>query len=533
MPYITAILAWLSYHPANLWFLAWVSYAPMFRYILSAVEPDKDRINIINKIPVLRRMGFKLHIFAAGYLFFFLSSSWVRHVTWAGLFIMAGMLALYWLVFALVMRAILRRGISLWAVLIAPCLWVSLEYIRAFLITGFPWFFAGHTQYSWLALIQMADITGVYGISFIVIMVNMAIALALREYSGQAIYRWKTGLTRIYPLLTPIVILAAVLTYGYIRLERIATEPGPNIGIVQGNIEQSLKINPPDPYDLYEKHLKLSRKLAASQPTPDLIVWAETMFPYVCSMSIGDEWLPQNMDTLKEPAMLCGIPHLIGAVSFEMTDTPKDFRIYNSAYYINENGGITGRYDKIHLVPVSEYVPWRKALPWLDTLILSLSELEEVREMSSGRNKELFRIGKWRFGVLICYESIFPEQTRDIVERGGDFILNLSNDGWFRNSAELEQILAISAFRAVESRRTVIRATNTGISAVIQPSGQIEILKDDKGNYKEIAGAWTKQIPVASGRTFYESWGDYFAVLCLIIPFIWGIIYRIKIRKNA
>ena len=498
----------------------------MFWYILRHSSNPNEQTSIFNKIPVLRKMGFKLHIYLSGYLFFFLGAFWIRHVTWAGLFIMSGLLALYWLVFALVMRAILRRrGITLLTLIIAPCLWISMEYIRSFFLTGFPWFFTGHTQYQWLALIQIADVIGVYGISFEVIMVNMAITLA--------IYRLKTGSTCLYPLLIPIVILGTVLTYGYIRLNRIATEPGPNIGIVQGNIEQSLKINPPDPYELYEKHLKLSRKLAANQPKPDLITWAETMFPYVCSMSIQDKWIPQNMEILKEPAMLCGVPHLIGAVSFEGTDAEKHFRIYNSAYYIDENGIVNGRYDKIHLVPVSEYVPWRKALPWLDTLILSLSELEEVREMSSGQNKELFQIDKWKFGILICYESIFSEQTRNIVNQGGDFILNLSNDGWFKDSAELEQILAISAFRAVESRRTFIRATNTGISAVIQPSGQVKILKNDKGNSKEMAGAWTEQIPIASSRTFYAVSGNYFAIFCLMISIIWGIIYRIKTSKNT
>ncbi|MFA5793714.1 MAG: apolipoprotein N-acyltransferase [Candidatus Brocadiia bacterium] len=536
MPYLTSILTWLSYHPADFSFLAWISYVPMILYIFkSGISPggtdvgQSGKIALFKNIPLLNRMGFKLHVYLSAYLFFFLGASWMRHVTWAGLFIAPGILSFYWLGFAWLARLLIRRGIIMFNILLIPSLWAGIEFVRSFFLTGFPWFFAGHTQYSWLGLIQISDITGVYGVSFLVMMVNTSIALIIYRKITKTLDQ--SGV--ITALLCPAVIILAALIYGYIRIDRINITPGPRIGIVQGNIEQSLKNNPPNPLIIYEKHLKLSMQLISGETKPDLIVWAETMFPYACSNTIKKSEVTENMDILKEPSIMSGVPHLIGAVTFEPDETGADFKMYNSAYYLDKEGKTIGQYSKIHLVPISEYVPLRKTFPWLDNLILTFSELSEIRDMQAGTNAEPFSLGNLKFGVLICYESIFPELARASVRRGSNFIINISNDGWFKNSAELNQILAISAFRAVESRRSFIRATNTGISAVIHPNGKINILKNNTDAYKEVEGAWAEQIPVATTSSFYANNGDYFAFLCLIISLTAVFASLRKISKNS
>jgi apolipoprotein N-acyltransferase len=189
-------------------------------------------------------------------------------------------------------------------------------------------------------------------------------------------------------------------------------------------------------------------------------------------------------------------------------------------------------------VPMSEYVPLRETFPVIDDIILAFSELPYIAGITPGTNLNPFILQTkrnnhetkyYKFGVLICYESIFPELARESVRQGADFIINVSNDGWFKNSAELDQILTLSAFRAIENKIPFIRATNTGISAIIDPSGKINILSNDKGQIKEVEGVWIRSIPILQeAGSFYTQNGDYFPYLCLII---FGIIILLKYIK--
>ncbi|MEW6027043.1 MAG: apolipoprotein N-acyltransferase, partial [Planctomycetota bacterium] len=295
---------------------------------------------------------------------------------------------------------------------------------------------------------------------------------------------------------------------------------------------------------------------------------AETMFP----LPIGlDEEYTQ---VLKETAALCGVPMLIGALSATPSENEiRRYDIFNSAYYLDANGDILNRYDKRHLVPISEYVPFRDTRVFyiIRAVVTALSELRDVYGMLEGANIEPFVLevkhdagaarsdastkmqsapntavtastsrsganeasGRYKYGVQICYESIFPELTAESVKRGADFIINISNDGWFKDSSELEQILAISAFRAVENKTTFVRATNTGISAVIQPSGRIDVFSGQNGRAKEVQGAWIKPLPVSGQKgTFYTRTGDYFPYLCMLISVVIIILKYLKILDS-
>ncbi|MBI5778043.1 MAG: apolipoprotein N-acyltransferase [Planctomycetes bacterium] len=522
LPLLSGILAWLSYPPADISFLAWVAYVPLLFYI-SEISQQTGSFG-------KRWLGLLWPVYLGGVLFFMLGLVWLRHVSWAGLFVLPLVLSLYWVIFAVGGYFIMRYFSFFYAAFLIPAGWVFLEYLRSFVLTGFPWLFAGHTQYRWILFIQITDIAGVYGISFVVLLVNMVIFVLIKE-------RLKIKLKTTVLIAITVVIFTCALLYGASRLSGLLVKEGPIIGIVQGNIEQSLKSDPESAYDIYNKHFDMTNELLKSQPRPDLVVWAETMFPRIIGL---DE---EGLMVLKDTVALCGVPMLIGALTANESQVKeRKFDIFNSAYYLDANGELLNRYDKSHLVPISEYIPFKDTKVFkgiVRAVILALSELPEVYGMLEGTNFEPFRLkvkrensktDDYKYGVLICYESIFPELARESVKRGADFIVNVSNDGWFKNSSELDQILAISAFRAVENKTTFVRATNTGISAIIQPSGRIYVLKNKDGKVKEVEGTWAKPLVISEQKgTFYTRWGDYFPYLCLFIAVIIIILKYLKI----
>lgn len=532
LPLLSGLLAWLSYPPTDISFLAWVSYIPLVLYI---AEISKEGGFFKRRFIFITRPGLKafLPVYLGGVLFFILGLIWLRHVTWPGLFVLPLVLALCWVMFAIGSYFIMRAFSVSYAAFLIPACWVFLEYLRSFVLTGFPWLFAGHTQYRWIPFIQITDITGVYGISFIILFVNMVILALIKE-------RLRFSMRTVGLVAAAAVIFISALLYGMSRLNGLTVKEGPIIGIVQGNIEQSLKVDPGNAEDIHKKHFDMTMELLQSQPKPDLVVWAETMFPF--PVGLYDEALKD----LKDTAVLCGVPMLIGVLTANESQVEgREYDIFNSAYYLDSNGELLNRYDKAHLVPISEYVPLRDTFifPVIRAVILALSELKEVYGILEGTNFEPFllkvkredsKTADYRYGVLICYESIFPELARQSVKRGADFIINISNDGWFKDSSELEQMLAMSAFRAVENKVTFVRATNTGISAIIQPSGRIDVLKNKDGKAKEIEGIWAKQLVISGQKgTVYTRWGDYFPYLCLLMTVVIIILKYLKILDKA
>lgn len=506
---LTVLLLWLSYHPANQGWLIWIALAPWLVYVY--IENNTRHLLFFSWL--------------SGFMFFLMGLWWLRFVTLPGLIVVSFILGLYFLLFAWLSKMILRKfGDNLYYLSI-PLLWVFLEMARAYVATGFPWFLLGHTQYQWQTLIQITDITGVYGISFLIAAVNSYILFILVRRVIQKIPRRQSRPQVILWGLVILVLGLAVLIYGHFRIKSLQFKSGPKIGIVQANIEQSLKLNRNRGSEIYDKHLNLSLQLTKEKP--DLIVWAETMFPYL--VRVGSE----SLEYLKETVRMCQTDMIIGSVSDDAVSSD-DLKLYNSAYFISAQGEILGRYDKTHLVPVSEALPLRDTLPWLEKVVLSLSELKRLPTLNPGKNLQPFQWHNYKFGILICYESIFPELNREMVRQGSQFIINISNDGWFRDGAELEQILAISVFRAVENKIGFIRATNTGISAFISPLGKMNILKNSSGQYKEISGAMLGQVDIGGEQTFYTSRGDYFPIICLLglCIIIFYKIIKINLTKN-
>jgi apolipoprotein N-acyltransferase len=469
LPFLFALLFWASFHPLNLGFLAWVSLVPLLLYA---------RVTSGKKAFFVAWLGGAL---AFGACFW-----WVRYTVPVGPYFLGLYKGLYPALFVVIIR---RLG-PLWS----PVVWVALEYLRAYLFSGLPWFLVGYTQHELFHTIQVADLGGVWLVSALVAFVNGAIV------DGRACVRRAAALA---------VLLS--WSYGMVRAGTIEMTEGPKIAIVQPNIPQDLKNESLQgekvAIDNYEKHLELTRKVAKEKP--DLIVWPEAAVYY------GLLWRPDRMNwdhddwyyRVIEPSRQTSTRTLIGLLIVER-EPKKPLAFTNSAVLIDAEGTIIGRSDKVHLVPFSEYVPFKAVLPRLRDWIHEISGLK-LEDMRPGGGFPVRELGGQRYGAQICFEAIFPEISREIARNGASFTVNISNDGWFRDSAELDQMLAMARFRAIENRMHVVRATNTGISAFIEPTGRVQALIPGK----EIAGTLAARVRVTGSSSLFRAWGNWIAWL--------------------
>ena len=390
--------------------------------------------------------------------------------------------------FAFLTRCIqIRSGLQ--TILFTPVLWVALEYLRSFLLTGFPWANLGYSQYLNLPVIQMADITGPYGPSFVILLVNATLFGVLHQWSK-----------RTFPfkeVIITVVILLGFLIYGYLKMgavgRRMIQNPPLKIGLVQGNIDQSVKWDESFQKETLKIYEKLSFKVAEEKP--DLIIWPETATPFF--FQDAKEYQPLILDIPKKTNAFL----LFGTPSYKIQKGKANH--YNSAYLVSPAGEPVGKYDKIHLVPFGEYVP-------LQDLLFFIGSLGEgIGDFKSGKEIFNFTLPQGKFGVLICFEIIFPDLCRRFVKRGANFLVTVTNDAWFGRTSAPHQHFSMAAFRAVENRVFVARAANTGITGFIDPRGKI--LKEGRIFTEE---AMSATIRLSSQKTFYTLYGDVFAWAC-------------------
>lgn len=508
---LTNLLLFLSFPPANMGYLAWIALVPLFIFIVSG-----EKYLCLNTLLI-------------GTIFFFVQLSWLRHVTYIAWILLSLYCSGYFLLFAVCARYVVFK--LKWPLtLTAPCLWAALEFIRSFFLSGFPWFFIGHTQYQWTPLIQIADITGVYGISFIIVMVNACIAdlilsspglknlFSIKRYRPCLFPNRKLAFVCVVCILPPLTLVAA-LFYGFSWLKNYVPKDGPKVCLVQGNIPQDIKFESTeaDQMNILKKYFDLS-KSARDKPI-DLLVWPETMMPGI--LNIDPDLTGRKIDILSQLTAVqlaqdLGANLLIGGIALTLAGEEQIY--FNSAYCYNRLGSLVGRYDKIHLVPFGEFTPLKDYFPFLAGLVPY-----EIG-LSHGKNRTLFPLdtaanGRITFGVSICYEDTVPSLMRRFRKDGAEFMLNITNDGWFRNSAELDQHLAIMVFRAVENRISLARAANTGISAFVAPDGNIyDMLVDSQGKYREISGTLTNHVRLVNkGISIYTRCGDWFGILCAVV----------------
>ncbi len=442
------------------------------------------------------------------------------------LLILAFYLGLYTGIFALGVKLLNKNSIIM--PLQAALLWVGLEYLRSFLFTGFPWGVLGYSQYMNINIIQIADITGVYGISFLIVMANGILSMAWATFTApiksEASTKSQPDIKQ-HPYITSeikktmsailyfFIIMTIAFYYGFTRRNAISRMDKKSdmvkVSVIQGNINQSVKWNQKFKQFSAEKYCRLSEKAASDKPA--LIVWPETALPFYYPMD------REGSDIVNKCIQKSQTDFLIGSPAFKR-DKGK-LKFFNRAYMINKNAVITGEYDKVHLVPFGEYVPLGNLLNFLGKLT------EGAGNFSAGTRKFIpLKFKNKKAGILICFEIIFPELVRHFVNNGADILVTITNDAWFGHTSAPFQHFSMTVFRAIENRRSVARAANTGISGFIAPTGEILMtsgLFQDK--------FLTEKLPCPEIKTFYTCHGDLFAIICLIaIP----IIFMVNIKKT-
>lgn len=491
---VSGILLTLSFPKTDQGWLAWISLTPL----LLAIRQADGRNGFI--------IGFWAGLVHALGLMY-----WTVHTMnlYGGLplvqcvpvlTLLAAYLALYTGAFCLAATTLCDRPWKLLAV--APAAWVILEMIRARLFTGFPWELLGYSQYKFLWIIQVADLAGVYGVSALVVVVNIALAMAVFYWLETP---WQAGMVS-KRLLSGTAALAgfgliAVCGYGIGRLhnvdQAVAAADKSDIAVVQGNIDQAHKWDPSFQMITSVKYKQLSQEIAARGA--ELIIWPETATPFYF---LQDPLLSRLiLDGIRET----GAAYLIGSPSYDKGQA--SIRYYNSAYLVTPQGEAAGRYDKVHLVPFGEYVPLKRWLPFIKKMVA------QVGDFSTGRRGSTLKWKQHELGVLICYEAIFPGLARAMVANGASLLVNITNDAWFGYTSAAYQHFSMAVFRSVENRRAMARAANTGISGFIDPAGRIV---SKTGLFRE--AAVLAPVPLIDIKTVYTRWGDYpLGLLALLV----------------
>ena len=490
---ISGLLLTAAFPEAGLSWLAWVALVPL----------------LFSLADLSSKEGFAAGFFT-GWIHFLTLGYWLitTIMTYGGVPLLpalmfylglAACLAVYFGLFGLLL-ARLRAGPTV-VMAAVPFIWVGLEFLRAHLFTGLPWGLLGYSQFERLDLIQIADIAGVYGISFVIVLTNAALTCLLLWLTKRP---WRKMPVKKG---TVIVMTAAVLFclgatggYGRWRLGKVAnalaTVPSLTIAVIQGNINQGQKWDRAFRLAVIKKHLALARRTVDKDP--DLIVMPETAMPFYF-------FYEQDLtDMVLAAARDSGTFILTGAPSFETI--PGGILSYNSAFLINPAGNVLGRYDKTHLVPFGEYVPFGQYLPFIDKLVAG------VGDFTPGTSGRVLSMNGCRLGVQICYEIIFPAICRKMVDNGAEIIVNITNDAWYGRTSAPYQHFSMTVLRAVENRRSLVRAANTGISGFIDPTGHI---RDKTGLFVDSTPVY--QVPIINGRTFYNRTGDVLAICCLLI----------------
>ncbi len=532
MPYVflpavlSGLLLWAAFFPLNLGFLGFVALVPW----LSLVRAE---------VPRRRRY---LAAYLGGVVFFTLATKWVRvahpmmYFSWLGF---AVFMPLTWVLALDLIRRLDRLGLPL--AFSVPAAWVALEYARMHFPTGFPfleplglrhmigfgWYFLGYTQHDFRWLLQLADLGGVYAVSCVVGMVNGLVAdWAYRPRPSPSAPAPRRPRPVVATALVP-ALFAAALGYGLVRLRHEDFTPGPRVAALQGSIPQDEKNSKGQ--SLAKTYGTLHLKAVEGPHPPDLVVWPETCFP--------DDWLEVAPGQTPSPefaraaerrralfaALRWGAPTLAGLNLVEW-DGGRLWK-YNTALLLGTNGYPRGRYDKMHLVPFGEYVPLGNVFPFL-SVFTPYSHDYACRPGERWTRFEVVpRDGiRYTFACLICYEDSDPSLARRYVEpRAGnrvedepvDFFVNISNDGWFDGTEEHEQHLAICRFRAVETRRSVVRAVNMGISTVIDPDGGVVALPGKSwAESVKVEGVVEAVVPVDDRQTLFAALGDWVPGAC-------------------
>jgi apolipoprotein N-acyltransferase len=407
----------------------------------------------------------------------------------------------------------------------APCLWVTLELLRTYVLSGLPWSLLGYSQYRQLDVIQIADHLGVYGVSFLIVLSNVALA---------ELYLWLMPLFRGFrPARLPweLVTTAAMLvslSWAY-STSLIASETMEHskatlqVGVVQPNIDQAVKWDQAFREETLRRYDRLTESFGYGV---DLVVWPEAATPFIYERE------PVYQLQLVAMANRASAPLLFGSPAVRFDQERKPF-LLNSAYLLSPDGELLGRYDKQHLVPFGEYIPLKSSLLFfLEKMVEGIGDFQAgpgptILSFQLKESDGVAPARRVKFGVVICYEVIFPDLVRRIAGSGAEFLVTITNDAWFGDSSAPAQHFSMVVFRSVENHLAFARAANTGISGFIDPFGRIIVASP---TFTQTA--LQAEIPVRQTKTFYSRHGDVFAYGCMLISLLFCL-YGIFGTKGA
>ena len=513
---VSGVLQVLIFPRPALYIFSWVALAPLIYAILKCREQDATLVLDDGGeflAPATAWQGFLLG-YVSGVIWYLGSNYWIFYVMHVygniGVpmsVLLQVMYALYLALyhglfgFLLALIAARRNGFSLRALVFTPFVWVAVELARTY-ITGFPWDLLGTTQVDNIPLSRVATVTGVYGISFEIVLVNTALAAAF-----------------LVPKERRKLLLAASLAAA-IALHAGKLVHPPSVPVSQGATLVQANVPILDSGDWTLDYLTqtldslaaLSMRPAASAPgTTGLILWPESPAPFFAT----DLHLRH---TLAEVARNTNSYIIAGTLGIEHAGEPmRQPDIYNSASVIAPNGAWTGRYDKIHLVPFGEYVPFEKLFSFASGLT------RQIGTFARGQSRQPLEVGDMKVGTFICYEAVFPDEVRQFAKNGAELFVNVSNDGWYGEGGAPWQHLNQARMRAVENDRWLLRDTNTGITAVIDPLGRV-VTEAPRNQRTQLQAAYS---PV-DATTFYTRHGDWFPLLCAIITLL-GLLLRVVV----
>jgi len=467
----------LAFPPFRTGFLAYAALVPLFLLL----EDGRPRGGFLS--------GFAVGIvFHAGALY------WIGGITVAGMLFSILLLSTFFGIFTLLLNVLTRRfgARAMWA---APFLWTAVEYLRSQGELGFPWTALGNTQTYYPSLIQYSTITGVYGVSFWIVALNVAVLRLIRaDRSRRRLAVWAA---------VPVALFLVPYVYGRTEIPDRELSGDLRIAVVQPNIPPELKWRDPNGVRISFEALE-QMTVEASRQTPDLVVWPETATPCYLRLRARYRSIVQGLaDSLS-------VPILTGAPDYDV----RTQEAYNAAFLFSPGEKRLQQYNKINLVPISERVPFRDRLPFLGGIKWEVLETGDWGQafFSRGTDRTVFRHPKGVFSVLICFESIFPGHVRKFARQGAQVLVNITNDAWFGRSSAPHQHARVAVFRAVENRIAIARSANTGVSMFVDPYGRTFGTTEIFHPALRI-----RSLPLRSEETFYTRNGNLFSLGCTII----------------
>ena len=520
--FLAGAMLTLAFPPFYLWPLALLALCPLGMSALGG------------------RLGWRWLVvyYVAGLLYFLINSFWLIPVTFGGYFVLSLYMGVYWPIFAWSLG--LTSAALRWpAAVLIPILFTALEYLRSTLFSGFSWFMLGTALAPSLHLLQAADLFGVSGLTFLCGISAGWLVDGLMVWRGQARPSRRGWLVET---ILVVALFAAVWCYGSFRLGQPLQAHGPRVAVISGNVPQGLKDAGGIAVDqrIFNQFFSLSQ--AAARQHPSLIAWPETMV----GGYLNRQWLnlspadfsarsarrllrldQQFYSRLRGFAQKHHLSFLVGSAGIRYNAAGRPVQTRNIAVFITPSGPQAAPYAKHHLVPFGEYVPFAY-WPWMHHLLLSLTPFgpDDDYSLTPGKKWRRFTLsahGKtWRFGTPICYEDAMPRPSRMFVRprhgrKGVEFLLSISNDGWYHSQVELQQHLQMDSLRAVEERVPIARSVNGGDSGFVGPDGRVIKLARWRGRTEFVRAFAVARLPLDPRISLFSRIGDAGAQLLVAV----------------